>query len=211
MLALPQGAPATAGIAVIAAGLRQRMPGQERRQVSGNGDRAHPRTSAAVRDGERLVQVEMTDVGANRRRARQADLRVHVRAVHVHLAAMLVDDGADVADRFLVDAVRRGIRHHQRGQIVAVRLGLRLQVRNVHVALRVGRDHNDFHPGHDRAGRIGAVRGGRDQHHVATRLAAAAVPRANDQQAGQLALRAGVRLQRDRGNPVISASACSRS
>ena len=38
---------------------------------------------------ERLVQVQVADVGADRGRARQADLRVHVGAVHVHLAAVL--------------------------------------------------------------------------------------------------------------------------
>ena len=47
---------------------------------------------------ERLVQVQVADVGADRRRARQPDLRVHVRAVHVDLAAVLVDDRADVLD-----------------------------------------------------------------------------------------------------------------
>ena len=74
------------------------MPGQVRRQVRGHADRSHARAAAAVRDRERLVQVQVADVGADRRRARQPDLRVHVRAVHVDLAAVLVDDGADLAD-----------------------------------------------------------------------------------------------------------------
>ena len=70
-------------------------------------DRAHARTAAAVRDAERLVQVEMADVGADVARPAEADHRVHVRAVHVDLAAVLVHDLADLADRLLEHAVRR--------------------------------------------------------------------------------------------------------
>ena len=92
MLALPQGAAETAPIAAIAARRHDRVAGQERRQVRGDADRAHAGAAAAVRDAERLVQVEVADVGADVARAAEADLRVHVGAVHVHLAAVLVDD-----------------------------------------------------------------------------------------------------------------------
>ena len=34
-------------------------------------------------DGERLVQIEMADIGAECTRLRESNLRVHVRAVHV--------------------------------------------------------------------------------------------------------------------------------
>ena len=50
---------------------------------------------------------------------READLRVHVRAVHVDLPAVLVHDLADLADRLLEHAVRRRIRDHQRAQAIA--------------------------------------------------------------------------------------------
>ena len=43
------------------------------------------------------MQVEVADVGADVAGAAEADLRVHVGAVHVHLAAVLVDDRADLA------------------------------------------------------------------------------------------------------------------
>ena len=120
MLALPYGAAETAPDR-----LRRRpgrctgMAGQERREVRGHADRAHARAAAAVRDAERLVQVEVADVGADVARAGEADLRVHVRAVHVDLAAVLVDDLADLADRLLEHAVRRGVGDHQRGEVVA--------------------------------------------------------------------------------------------
>ena len=69
-------------------------------------------------------------------------------------------------------------------------LGLRSQVRDVDVPARVGGDDDHVHSGHHGAGRIGAVRRTGDEHDRAVRLAAALMPRANDQQAGQLALRA---------------------
>ena len=43
-------------------------------------------------------------------------LCIHVGAVHVHLATVLVNDAADLVDTLLVHAVRRWVRHHQRRQ-----------------------------------------------------------------------------------------------
>ena len=53
-------------------------------------------------------------------------------------------------------------------------------------------------PGHRRAGRVGAMRRGRDQANIAMRLAARRMPAADRQQAGIFALRSGIRLQRNR-------------
>ena len=108
-----------------------------------------------------------------------------------------MDDGADVLDGVLEHAVRRRIGHHQRRQSIAVLLRLRLQIGDVDVAVRVGGHDDDLEPGHHGAGGIRAVRGRRDQHDVALRVAARVVIRANRHQAGELALRARVGLQRD--------------
>ena len=62
-------------------------------------DRPDSRAAAAMRNAERLVQVQMADIGADRGGRRQPHLRIHIGAVHVDLAAMLVHHGADVADR----------------------------------------------------------------------------------------------------------------
>ena len=78
-------------------------------------------TAAAVGDAERLVQVQVADVGAEVAGAAQPDLRVHVGAVHVHLAAVLVDDVAHLGDRLLEDAVRRRVRDHQRRELRGAR------------------------------------------------------------------------------------------
>jgi hypothetical protein len=53
------------------------------------------------------VQVHVAHVGADGGGRGEADLGVHVGAVHVHLAAV-VHDGADLADAFLEHAVVDG-------------------------------------------------------------------------------------------------------
>jgi hypothetical protein len=82
------------------------MPRQKRRQVRRHRNRSHPRSAASVRNRERLVQIQMADIGADRGRAGQAHLRVHVGAIHVYLAAVLMDDAADLLDGVLEDSVR---------------------------------------------------------------------------------------------------------
>ncbi len=70
---------------------------------------------------------------------------------------------------------------------------------DVDVAVRRRRHDHDLEAGHDRAGGIGAVRGGGNQDDVARAFAARLVIRAHHRQAGELTLRAGIGLQRHRG------------
>ena len=72
------------------------------------------------------------------------------------------------------------------------------EIVDIDVAARVAGDHHDLHADHAGGGRIGAVRGGGDQADLAMRLAARGVIAADRQQPGIFALRAGIRLQRDR-------------
>ena len=181
-----------------AAAVEFRVPRQEGRQVRAHADRAHARAAAAVRDAEGLVKIQMRDVGAEGAGLRQAHLRVHVGAVHVDLAAVVVDHLADRADLLLEHAVGRRIGDHQRGEVGRVLLGLRGEVGEVDVAVGVAVDDDHLHADHLRRRRVGAVRRRRNQAHVAVALAARAVVAADRQQARVLALRARVRLQRDR-------------
>ena len=71
----------------------ERVAGQERREVRAHRHRADAGAAAAVGDAERLVQVEVADVGAEPAGLGQADERVEVGAVDVHLPAGVVDDG----------------------------------------------------------------------------------------------------------------------
>ena len=116
----PQGAAETApwpALARPAIAVLHGVVGHEGRQMGLEADRAHARSAAAVRDGEGLVQVHVADVGADEAGRGQADLGVEVGAVHVHLAAVGMDDGADVLHRFLEHAVGRRVGDHQAGQV----------------------------------------------------------------------------------------------
>ena len=84
------------------------MARQVGHQVGDDADRADARAAAAVRDAEGLVQVEVADVAAELARRGHADQRVHVGAVDVDLAAVAVDDGAELLDP--ASRTRRGSR-----------------------------------------------------------------------------------------------------
>ena len=185
------------------------VAGEVRREVLAHPDRADARTAAAVRDAERLVQVEVRDVAAELARLGVAEERVEVRPVDVDLAAVLVHDRAQLGDGVLVGAVGRGVGDHDRGEVVAVLLAPPPQVVEVDRPV-VGRlHHDDLHAGHHGGGRVGAVRRRRDQADVASLVAAGAVVAADREQAGELALRPGVGLDRDavvaghRGQPRL--------
>ena len=87
-------------------GAYDRMTRQKRRQMSRDPDRPHAGPSAAVRNRKRLVQVQVADIRADRGRAGQTHLRVHVRAIHVDLTAAFVNDSADLLNRILEHTVR---------------------------------------------------------------------------------------------------------
>src|ERR1700716_978694 len=100
------------------------MTGQERLQMWLDADRSHAGAAAAMRNAERLVQIEMADIGAIIAGPRQPDLRIHVGAVEIDLSAMLMHDVTDFTDVLLEHAMGRGIGDHDRGEIF--RMFLRL-------------------------------------------------------------------------------------
>ena len=177
---------------------RIRVAGQERRQMRARRHRSDAGTAAAVRDAERLVQVQVADVAAELSGSGQPDQRVEVGAVDVDLAAGVVHGRADLGDVLLVHAVRRRVGDHQRRQPVGVLADLGAQVVEVDVAVGPAGHHDHPHAGQRRRGGVGAVRAGRDQADVAFRLAAAGVVGVDRQQPGVLPLRSGVGLQRHR-------------
>ena len=83
------------------------MAWEKRQQVHRDTDRSHARAATAVRNAKSLVQIEMANIRADIARAAEADLRIHVRAVHVNLTAMRVHDFANLADGGL--RKRRGL------------------------------------------------------------------------------------------------------
>ena len=114
----------------------------------------------------------MTDIRADVARAGEADLGVHVSAVHVDLSAVLVDDLADFLDRLLKHAVRAGVGDHDAREIFFMLGGFFLEVFQIDVALRIAGDGDDFQARHHCRRRIGAMGGGGDQADVAMGVAA---------------------------------------
>ncbi|MNP00286.1 hypothetical protein D3C76_920750 [compost metagenome] len=172
------------------------VAGQEWRQVRLHTNRPDTRAATAVGNAEGLVQVQVRHIAAELARGTQADHGVHVGAVDVHLAAVLMNDVAEARDALLEHAVGRGIGDHQRGQLRAVLRGLALQVGDIDVAPRVTVDHHHAQARHLRRGGVGAMRRRGNQAHITPRLATAGVVGADGQQACIFALGASVGLQR---------------
>ena len=99
----------------------------------------------------------MADVTAKLTRCRHTDQGIHVGAVDIHAATMLVYQLAQRFHLCFKHAMRAGVGDHGRGQVVAVLFALGLQVSHVDVALRItGGDHH-LHAHHLRTGGVGAV------------------------------------------------------
>ena len=158
-------------------------------------DRPDTGSAPAMRDAEGLVKVQMADIGAEFRQRAMPDKGVQVGPVDIDLATCLMDDGAQLDDRFLEHAMRRGVGNHDRRQRISVRLGFRLQILDIDIAVIIAFHDDDLHAGHRGRGRVGAVRRLRDQADIAMPLAARFMVARDRQQAGELTLRAGIRLQ----------------
>ena len=150
-------------------------------------------------DAEGLVQVEVADVGADEAGAGEADLGVHVGAVHVDLAAGVVDHLDDVLDAGLELAVGGRVGDHERAEAVLVLGDLGGEVGVVDVAVVLVGDGDDLEAGAHGGGGVGAVGAIGDQADVAVALADGAEVLADDDEAGVFARGAGVGLQRDGG------------
>ena len=181
----PRAAPGGTGHRATSQSLPWRHHGmrwQKRGEVRCHADRTHARTPAAVGNAERLVQVQMTDVGTDIRGSTETDLGIHIGAIHVDLTAPIVNDPADFSDVLLEYAMGRWVCDHERGELIRVLVRLASQVTELDVPLVITGHRNDPQPGHDRAGRIRAVRRRGDEADIATRLAPFSLPCSNNQQ-----------------------------
>ncbi len=140
------------------------------------------------------MQVQVHDVGAEVAGPDLADQRVHVGAVHIDQRALGVQHVGDLVDLLLEDAQRIGVGQHQRGDVF---VHLRFQRGDVDHARRVRLQILDRVARHGGCGWIRAVRGIGNEDLLAG-IALRLEIRANHQDAGQLAMRAGGRLQGDR-------------
>ena len=150
------------------------------------------------------MQVHVDDVEAHVAGPHLAEDGVEVRAVVVEQPARLVHLARDLDDAPLEDAERARVRQHDAG---GRRRERRLERGEVDVAVRQRRDLAHLHAAHRRGRRVGAVRRVRDDDLVPREVAARAVVGADHRDAGEFALGAGHRRQRDAGHPGHAASA----
>ena len=133
-------------------------------------------------NAEGLVQVEVTHISPIKTWLGQAHLGIEVGAIEIHLAAVLMHQGADLLDPLLKDSVGGGIGDHQRGQLSAMGFHLGRQIGAVDVALGVASHRHHPQARHHGAGGVGAMGAGGDQAHRALLITPAVVPGADHQQ-----------------------------
>ena len=84
------------------------MSRQEGHQMLGYAYGAYTGSASAVGRGKGLVEVQVTDIGADGTRVGESHLCVHVGTVHVDLCSAGVYDAADFLDFGLEDACVEG-------------------------------------------------------------------------------------------------------
>ena len=134
-----------------------------RGKMLGNTDRSDAGATSPVRNAEGLVKIEMADIGADAPGTAQADLGIHVGAIHVDLATGFVHERAYLPDPFLEDTVGRGISDHEGGKTIPMERDLGFEIVNIDIAIRIAGHTDDLHTDHGGAGGIGSMGGNRDE------------------------------------------------
>jgi len=111
-----------------------RVAREEGGQVVLDSDGSHAWTASSVGNAEGLVQVEMANVSTIVTRAAEADLSVHIGAIEVHLASVLVNEGAGLLDALIEKAEGGRVGDHNAGELLTVLENLGLQVSGIEVA-----------------------------------------------------------------------------
>ena len=155
------------------------MAGQERRQVGRHSNGAYAGAAAAMGDAEGLVQVEVADISAKATGLANTHLGIEVGAIEINLAAVAMDQRADVADALLKHPMGGGVGDHQGRQLISVLLGLGGQISLIDVAGLIALHCHHLHARHHGAGGIGAMGTGGNQADVAVAFTALAMPSAN--------------------------------
>src|SRR5688572_966110 len=122
------------------------MTGEERREMTSDGDRPHARPTASMRNAECFVQVQMAHVCADVAGTAESHLRIHICTVHIDLPTVCMDDLTDASDIGFEYPVRRWVGQHQGGQAHAVFSRLCFEVCQIYVALFVTCHRHDRHP-----------------------------------------------------------------
>ena len=80
--------------------------------MSLDADRSHAWSAATVRNAKRLMQIQVRNIAPVVAGAREANLRVEIGAVDIHLAASRVHKLTKFANPFFKDAMGGWVSHH---------------------------------------------------------------------------------------------------
>ena len=123
-----------------------------------------------MRNGKRLVQVDVRDICANLGRPTDPHQRVEVGTIHVNLSAMVVNDLADISDTLLEHTMGGWVGNHERGEFFLAGCRLIPEIVEVDISILIAGDDHHPHSCHNCAGGIGSVRGRRDQADITVAL-----------------------------------------
>ena len=168
-------------------------------QGFGHTDRTATRATTAVRDGEGLVEVEVTDVCTDEAWIGESYLSVHVRPIHVDESTAVVDTLAEVDDIRLEDPVGTGVGDHHRSKLILVLLGLLHEVFPVDITMLVTGDDHALIATLRGGGRVRPVCRGGEKYLVPMATAMSFVVRADGAKTCIFACCTRVRLERDDG------------
>ena len=83
--------------------------------MSFNPNWPHAWPTATVRNTEGFMEIQMANISTKIGGTTQAHLSIHIRAVHINLAAMSMNHLANFRNPFFKNAVSGRIGHHQSG------------------------------------------------------------------------------------------------
>ncbi|MPM62877.1 hypothetical protein SDC9_109755 [bioreactor metagenome] len=148
-------------------------------------NRANTRSATAVRDSKCLVQVQVANIGANGSGIGNPHLGVHIRAIHIHLSARLVDNVAHLLDFYFKNTVRGRISDHECGEIVAMYFYFFPQIIHIDVSFLIRCHRNRGKTGLYRTCGIGSMCRSGDKYCFTMSLANAFQVAGDDHQSGK--------------------------
>src|SRR5258706_572948 len=107
------------------------MPRQEIGEMLAHADGSHARPSAAMRNAEGFVEVQMANVHAQLPGTAKADQGIQIRAIHIYLTAAPVNHVDYLAECLFKDAVRGRVRHHESSKTISIFPGLCFQIAQI--------------------------------------------------------------------------------
>ena len=168
--------------------------GEELLQTFTHSHRTTARTATTMRSGERLVQVDVHDVKSQVARTALAQHWVEVGTVVVHQAASLVHELGNLGDVVLKDTQSVGVGHHHAGDVLIEK---RFQVLNIDSTIGTALNNHYLKATHGSTGGVGAMSAVGDDNLHAVRVAVGKVVAAHHHQSGELAMSAGVGVERE--------------